>query len=174
MKLWNEVLNVVLKMIKPSHSDANFIFKRNGWFEIYLHCYEGGSETAQPQVFSFPHLLARLCRSLPGEQHHYHHCRLHPELFFIKNAFDTSAISIIILSTTNITVAVTITTNNSQASVSVDCPRGLTSRCHNFPLNIMKDDYIPEVLFFLFNCFFVCTPFKPWPNARSCSQIVNY
>ena len=122
--------------------------------EIYLHCYEGGSETAQPQVFSFPHLLARLRRSLPGQHHHYHHWRFDLEVFFfIKNAFDTSVISIIIISTTSITIITTM--NNSQASVSVDCPRGLTSRCHNFPLNIMIHNNITEVLFFLYNCFFV-------------------
>ena len=115
---------------------------------------------------------------------HYHHYRFDPGFFFITNAFDTSVISIIIISTTNIsiiiisttniTVAVTITMNDSQASVSVDCPRGLTSRCQNFSLNVMIDDYIPEVLFFLFNRFFVCTPFDPRPNARSCSHEVNY
>ena len=55
--------------------------------EIYLHCYEGGSETAQPQVFSFPHLLARLRRSLPGQQHHCHYCRFDPEVFFYKECF---------------------------------------------------------------------------------------
>jgi len=68
-------------------------------------------------------------------------------LFFIKNAFDTSVISIIIINTTNITVAITTSMIFSQASVSVDCPRGLTSRCYNFPLSIVIDDFILEVLY---------------------------